>query len=105
FMAWKRGWKVLYQPQSIVYHEHRGTIGRKFSPQHIQRVLKKNAVLMVWKNIHSWRMLLAHFAACFTSSFQTLLFGDQPGSFSFPGLAKAFFQIGGVAAARWRARS
>jgi Predicted glycosyltransferases len=105
FMAWKRGWKVLYQPQSIVYHEHRGTIGRKFSPQHIQRVLKKNAVLMVWKNIHSWRMLLAHFTACFTSSLQTLLFGDQPGSFSFPGLAKAFFQIGGVAAARWRARS
>ena len=31
FMAWKRGWKVLYQPRSIVFHEHRGTIGKKFS--------------------------------------------------------------------------
>ena len=30
YMAWKRGWKVLYQPRSIVYHEHRGTIGKKF---------------------------------------------------------------------------
>ena len=105
FMAWKRGWKVLYQPRSIVYHEHRGTIGRKFSPQYIQGVLKKNAVLMVWKNIHGWRMLLAHFAGCFASSVHTLISGDQPGSFSFPGLAKAFFQIGGAAASRWRARS
>lgn len=104
FMAWKRGWKVLYQPQSVVHHEHRGTIGRKFSPQYIQGVLKKNAVLMVWKNIHDWRMLLAHLSACFTSSIQTLVSGDRPGSFSFPGLYRAFFQIGGAAAARWRAR-
>jgi GT2 family glycosyltransferase len=31
YMAWKRGWKVLYQPRSVVFHEHRGTIGKKFS--------------------------------------------------------------------------
>ena len=31
FMAWKRGWKVLYQPASVVHHEHRGTIGKTFS--------------------------------------------------------------------------
>src|SRR6478672_6771160 len=30
YMAWKRGWKVLYEPRSVVYHEHRGTIGKKF---------------------------------------------------------------------------
>ena len=28
YLAWKRGWKVLYQPRSVVYHEHRGTIGK-----------------------------------------------------------------------------
>ena len=27
YQAWKCGWKVLYQPRSVVYHEHRGTIG------------------------------------------------------------------------------
>ena len=36
YMAWKRGWKVLYQPRSVVYHEHRGTIGKKFTPEFIQ---------------------------------------------------------------------
>ncbi len=30
YLAWKRGWKVLYQPRSVVYHEHRGTIGKTF---------------------------------------------------------------------------
>jgi GT2 family glycosyltransferase len=34
YLAWKRGWKVLYQPRSVVYHEHRGTIGKRFSPAH-----------------------------------------------------------------------
>ncbi|MES1257634.1 MAG: glycosyltransferase family 2 protein, partial [Acidobacteriota bacterium] len=31
YLAWKRGWKVLYQPTSVVHHEHRGTIGKTFS--------------------------------------------------------------------------
>ena len=52
FMAWKRGWKVLYQPASVVHHEHRGTIGKRFSPAYIQSVLQKNFVLFCWKNIH-----------------------------------------------------
>ncbi len=61
FMAWKRGWKVLYQPRSVVYHEHRGTIGKRFSDAQIQAVLKKNNLLFCWKNIHEWRRLAAHF--------------------------------------------
>ena len=40
YQAWKRGWKVLYQPRSIVYHEHRGTIGKRFSEERIEAVLQ-----------------------------------------------------------------
>ena len=61
YMAWKRGWKKLYQPASVVYHEHRGTIGRRFSEAYIQGILKKNFVLFTWKNIHEWQRLLANF--------------------------------------------
>jgi GT2 family glycosyltransferase len=61
YMAWKRGWKVLYQPRSIVYHEHRGTIGKRFSEAQIQAVLKKNYLLFCWKNIHEWPRLASHF--------------------------------------------
>ena len=61
YLAWKRGWKVLYQPASVVYHEHRGTIGSSSATQYIQSVLKKNFLLFTWKNIHEWRKLFAHF--------------------------------------------
>ena len=57
YMAWKRGWKVLYQPRSVVYHEHRGTIGKRFSAAQIDLVLKKNFALFCWKNIHEWPRL------------------------------------------------
>ena len=60
YMAWKRGWKVLYQPNSMVYHEHRGTIGKRFTERQIQAVLKKNFILFCWKNIHAWNKLLPH---------------------------------------------
>jgi O-antigen biosynthesis protein len=105
FMAWKRGWKVLYEPASIVFHEHRGTIGKNFTPQHIQAVLKKNAVLLGWKNVHDWRMLAAQLAICFSSSLGTMLFGESPVRYSFDGLARAFLQLPEALAARWHARA
>lgn len=67
-LAWKRGWKVLYEPSSIVFHEHRGTIGKKFSPAFIEGVVRKNAILYCWKNIHDWRLLASHFAAALLST-------------------------------------
>ena len=57
FMAWKRGWKVLYQPASVVHHEHRGTIGKRFSAAYIESILQKNFILFAWKNIHEWSKL------------------------------------------------
>jgi GT2 family glycosyltransferase/glycosyltransferase involved in cell wall biosynthesis len=61
YNAWRRGWKVLYQPHARVYHEHRGTIGKHFTPQAIQAYLQKNYVLMVWKNLHQTSWLCSHF--------------------------------------------
>ena len=62
FLAWKRGWSVLYEPRSVVWHEHRGTIGRTFSLSYIEGVLGKNRLLFCWKNIHEWWRLAAHLA-------------------------------------------
>lgn len=103
-LAWKRGWKVLYQPRSIVFHEHRGTIGRKFSPEYIQGVLKKNFLLFVWKNIHEWRRLAGHFAWTWADAAVSLIFGDSPERANLRGLFRAFLQLPEVLRARWRAR-
>jgi GT2 family glycosyltransferase/glycosyltransferase involved in cell wall biosynthesis len=63
FLAWKRGWAVLYEPRSLVWHEHRGTIGRTFSEAFIVGVLGKNRLLFCWKNIHEWPRMLQHLIA------------------------------------------
>lgn len=105
YMAWKRGWKALYQPRSHVYHEHRGTIGRRFTDRQIQAVLKKNFLLFTWKNIHCWRRLAGHFAHTFGGSLVSALFGDSPERSNLSGMWRALLQLPRAVLSRWRARS
>jgi GT2 family glycosyltransferase/glycosyltransferase involved in cell wall biosynthesis len=105
YLAWKRGWKVLYQPASVVFHEHRGTIGRRFSDAYIQSILKKNFLLFTWKNIHEWRRLGPHFFFTWAGAMVSWLFGDSPERSSLGGIARAALQLPGVLMSRARARS
>ena len=104
YQAWKRGWKVLYQPRSVVYHEHRGTIGKRFTEAQIQAVLHKNFILFVWKNIHEWQWLASHFFFTYAGALVSVVFGDSPRRASMSGLGRAFLQLPGAMRARWRAR-
>jgi GT2 family glycosyltransferase len=88
-LAWKRGWKVLYQPRSIVYHQHRATIARTYPSSFIENVLEKNRILFAWKNIHDWKLLLSHFAVCSLSA----------------STGRAFLQLPKAWISRWRAHS
>ncbi|MGA2434576.1 MAG: glycosyltransferase, partial [Bryobacteraceae bacterium] len=104
FLAWKRGWKVLYQPRSVVHHEHRGTIGRHFSRQHIEAAYNKNFALFSWKNIHEWRRLAAHFAFAFSEAIASALLGNAPARTNALVLWRAFRQLPQALGSRWRAR-
>ena len=104
YLAWKRGWKVLYQPASVVYHEHRGTIGKRFSAAEIDLVLKKNFALFCWKNIHEWRRLGSHFFFAYAGAVVTVLFGDSQERANFAGLWQALRQLPGAMRSRARAR-
>jgi O-antigen biosynthesis protein len=103
YLAWKRGWKVMYQPSSVVYHEHRATIGKRFSPSYIQSILKKNFLLFTWKNIHEWRKLGGHFCFAWAGAMLSWLFGDSPERASFPGIARAALQLPRALVSRARA--
>ncbi len=105
YLAWKRGWKCLYQPASVVHHEHRATIGRHFSDAYIQGVLKKNFLLFTWKNIHEWRRLTEHFFFTWTGALVSWLGGESPERASFSGIARAALQLPGAIASRSRARA
>ena len=105
YMAWKRGWIVLYQPSSVVYHEHRGTIGKRFTNAYIQSILQKNFLLFTWKNIHDWRRVLSHFFFTWANAMLSWLFGDSPERATSAGIARATLQLPAAIASRWRARS
>jgi GT2 family glycosyltransferase len=104
YLAWKRGWKILYQPSSIVYHEHRGTIGKRFSDRFIHATLRKNFILFAWKNIHSWPMLASHFFFAWASSMVSWLGGDSLERASFGSIIRAFSLLPRALAARAAAR-
>jgi len=104
YLAWKRGWKVFYQPRSAVWHEHRGTIGKRFTDRQIQSVLKKNFLLFSWKNIHEWPRLATHFFFALTGAWVSLVFGDSPERTSVEAIWRAFRQLPGALGSRWRAR-
>ena len=105
YMAWKRGWKVYYQPRSVVYHEHRGTIGKRFREEQIQAVLKTNYLLFCWKNIHQWSKLLSHLFLGWTGAILSVVFGDIPGRPNPAALGRAFLRLPRAVRSRWRARS
>jgi len=62
YMAWKRGWKSLLCPSSIVYHKHRATSAKQYSPRELDRIVLRNRILFHWKNLSSFRFLLKHLA-------------------------------------------
>ena len=105
YMAWKRGWKVMYQPASRVWHEHRGTIGKHYSREYVDSVYKKNFALFVWKNVHDWRKLSSHFFFAMAGAALSAAFGDAPHRTSASALCRAFAALPRAVVSRWRARS
>ncbi len=60
YQAWRLGWEVLLAPESIVYHKHRTSTARRFNKSQLQALVLRNQYLFIWKNIHSWPLLLSH---------------------------------------------
>jgi len=57
YRAWKRGYQVLWEPKSIVHHQHESTIGSHFSKSYIDFISQRNQLLFVLKNITNLRMI------------------------------------------------
>ncbi|OGW11727.1 MAG: hypothetical protein A2W75_03070 [Nitrospinae bacterium RIFCSPLOWO2_12_39_15] len=61
YRAWKRGWKVISEPRSVIYHYTHSTIGKFCSNRYVELIACRNRYLLVWKNITDWGFLLQHF--------------------------------------------
>ena len=59
YRAAKRGWKLLWEPDSLVKHKHQGTIG-KWPKKKRQRIEERNQLIFIWKNITSPNLFKKH---------------------------------------------
>ncbi len=58
YRALKRGWQVLYEPESVVYHQHETTTAR-MDARFVAMVKHRNNFVFVWKNIADARWTAA----------------------------------------------
>ena len=59
YKAWKRGWRVLFCPESEVIHKHRSSSGR-LDRGYVERVIGRNRLLFIWENITQPSLFLEH---------------------------------------------
>jgi GT2 family glycosyltransferase len=59
YRAQKRGWKVLWEPDAHVFHQHEGTMS-KLSKTYVERIRERNQLILIWKNITSRRLVRKH---------------------------------------------
>jgi GT2 family glycosyltransferase len=60
YAAWKRGYRVLVEPRSIMYHRHHGTIQSNSKNQVVDM---RNGHLFFWKNITDPALIVRHLAS------------------------------------------
>lgn len=60
----KRGWKILWDPDSLVEHKHESMIG-KLPKKYVERIRERNQLLFIWKNLQSPSLIRKHFLGVF----------------------------------------
>ena len=55
YRALKRGWRVLYEPRSVVHHQHETTTSR-LDPRFKAMIRERNQFYFVWKNVTDPRL-------------------------------------------------
>ncbi len=64
YRALKRGYKLLWDPDSKVLHKHESTIG-KLSKKYVQRIRERNQLIFIWKNLTSPILFKRHIVELF----------------------------------------
>jgi GT2 family glycosyltransferase/glycosyltransferase involved in cell wall biosynthesis len=101
YQAWRVGWDVILAPGSIVYHQHRASSSRRFNRSQLQTLITRNQFLFIWKNIHSWKLLLSH---AFFLPWNCYRLTRDYGMAAWVGLLKAASAIPDVEAAALKCR-
>jgi len=61
YRARKAGWKILFEPKSVVGHYHEeGKIKQEYTATDVKRISYRNQFIFIWKNVTDPSIFLAH---------------------------------------------
>lgn len=61
--AWRRGWKILYEPKAIVYHRASRTIEPRFERKRVKISDQRNRLLTHWIHLEGMSWVIEHLVA------------------------------------------
>jgi GT2 family glycosyltransferase len=102
YRAWKRDWRIRYEPLAIAHHVGGHSSQRVFTPSQLRSFVRQNEFLTVWKNITDASLLAEHVALIPFRLVAALLRRDWP---TIVGFAHAARRLGEVRVARRTART
>jgi GT2 family glycosyltransferase len=77
YRALKSGYKIVFEPKSIVVHEHeKGAIKSVYSDSAVKRIAYRNQFIFVWKNATDLNLQLLHILWLPLYSVKALVGGD-----------------------------
>lgn len=59
YRAWKRGYRVLYEPRALARHRVSSTISR-LDRARVRRIQQRNRIIYHWINLHDKRLFASH---------------------------------------------
>jgi len=63
YRAWKSGYKFIYEPKSVIYHNESYTFDKEGGNIRGRRVItRRNSFIFTWKNITDIKLLASHIA-------------------------------------------
>ena len=61
YRAWKSGYKFIYEPKSVIYHNESYTFDKEAKNIQNRRIIsRRNSFIFTWKNISDPRLLFTH---------------------------------------------
>ncbi|MDP2638364.1 MAG: glycosyltransferase family 2 protein [Candidatus Levybacteria bacterium] len=61
YRALKSGYQILFDPESLVVHEHeKGAIKKKFTASQVKSIAYRNQFIFVWKNVTDFDITFSH---------------------------------------------
>ncbi len=60
YRAWKKGWRILWEPEAKVVHDHESTISQ-LDKSYVDLIKQRNQLLFIWKNIKDTELRREHY--------------------------------------------